>query len=83
MKTSKEQSQERVNSATNLERVTRFMDYGSPMNQLFVIESINRYAKQIIKNPKTVRKGMKNSPINSNAWIAAAAEWLRQNPEYK
>lgn len=60
---------------TNIERVTDYMQFGSPMKQAFVIEAISRYAKEIADNQKAVLEGMKHSLISPQAWITCAKEW--------
>lgn len=60
---------------TNVEKVTEFMEFGSSIRQAFVMEAINRYAKEVVNNAPQIREGMKHSFISPDAWIAAAAEW--------
>ena len=69
--------QERERDATNLEVVTEYMEFGSPLKQGFVIEALTRYAKQVTSNPDAVRKGMKDAFINAEAWIQCAEEWMK------
>ena len=57
---------------TNAQFVTRMMEVGSPMNQLFVLDALDKWSKYIIKNRKVVLKQMKNSFIHGPSWIRAA-----------
>lgn len=65
---------------TNVEKVTDFMEFGNPMKQVFVIEAISRYAKEVQNNRVTLKTQMKDSLIHPDAWIACADEWVKQNP---
>jgi hypothetical protein len=68
--------QPRTPEKTNLEVVTEFMEWGSALNQAFVIEALTRYAKQITSNPDEVRKAMANSPLHPESWIKCASDWM-------
>ncbi len=65
---------------TNVERVTEFMNFGSPLNQIFIMESVRRHVEDILLNADAVRAAMKDSFINADAWIQCAQEWKKQNP---
>ena len=57
---------------TNIERVTEFMEYGSPLRQGFVIEAITRYADQVAAADQ---QGFnKNAFISFEAWQQVAKE---------
>ena len=60
---------------TNVEKVTEFMEFGSPLNQAFVMEACNRYSAELLKDMNAVRKSMKNSFINADAWLDCAQNW--------
>ena len=64
---------------TNVEIVEMFMTHGSPMNQMFVIEAINRYAEQLIKNKEQVIKEMNSSWINGQSWVGCAEQWINHD----
>ena len=65
---------------TNVERINDFMEYGSPLNQAFVIHAMRTIAEAVVKDKKALKASMKDHPINPEAWIACAEEWLKQNP---
>ena len=50
-----------------------------PVNQVFVIEAISRYATSIVENEVALRKSMENSIIHPDAWINAAKDWIEIN----
>ena len=52
------------------------MNYGSPMNQAFLLEALRRYAKEVVENKEALREAMKNSMIHPDAWISSAESWL-------
>lgn len=64
------------NKTSNTDVVEFYMTFGSPMNQLFVMEAIQRYAKDVVKHQEGLRESMKNHPIEPNAWIESAEVWL-------
>jgi hypothetical protein len=64
----------RNKNKTNIDNVVEFMKK-SPINQMFIIESLNRYSKQCIDNQNSMISGMENSMINGYSWIGAAKEW--------
>lgn len=56
---------------TNIERVTDFMQWGSPLRQAFVIEAITRYADQVAAaSPEQLANGF----ISGEAWQQVAQE---------
>ena len=65
---------------TNVERINDFMEYGSPLNQAFVIHAVRTTAEAVVKDKKALKAAMKDHPINPEAWIACAEAWLKQNP---
>lgn len=65
---------------TNVERINDFMEYGSPLNQAFVIYAVRTIAEAVVKDKKALKAAMKDHPINPEAWIACAEAWLKQNP---
>lgn len=60
---------------TNLEIVTDFMEWGSHLNQAFVVEALGRYAKEIRANREEVIRKMKDSPIHPESWVKCADDW--------
>jgi len=56
---------------TNIERVTEYMEWGSPLRQAFVIEAITRYADQVAAaNPDQFQNGF----VSFEAWQQVARE---------
>jgi hypothetical protein len=70
---------------TNLERVTQFMEYGSPMNQMFVMTALIKMVEATLADPEGLKSKMEENEsakfISPEAWIACAAEFKKQNPE--
>jgi hypothetical protein len=61
---------------SNIELITKFLEFGSPMNQIFVIEAISRYAKLVIDQQDELRVSMKDHLIHPEAWIQSAKDFL-------
>lgn len=59
---------------SNVEIVTDFMQFGSPLKQVFVIAALDRYTKEV-KAREAEIKADKNSLINGAAWVACAYDW--------
>jgi hypothetical protein len=70
-----------MENKTNTQRVTEYMDFGSPLKQAFVIEAISRYANEVVKNQKEIHSGMKHSFVSPDAWIACAKDWQATEPK--
>ena len=66
---------------TNVERLTKYMEFGSPLNQAFVIHALNQMAKMTIDNKETVKEQMKGSFVDPDAWIQCATEWQKTSSE--
>jgi hypothetical protein len=63
---------------SNVEQVTEYMEFGSALNQAFVMEALDRYAKQVVEAKDKVIESMKNSFISGEAWVQSAENWLKQ-----
>tara|TARA_B100001939_G_C16824860_1_gene566005 strand:- start:731 stop:940 length:210 start_codon:yes stop_codon:yes gene_type:complete len=59
---------------TNIEKVTEYMQQ-SPLNQVFVIQAVGMYAKQISNDKKEIIKQMEKSIIDGQAWVNCANDW--------
>ena len=59
----------------NTEFVTQFMTWGSPMNQVWLMEAASKYAEQLVENEAEVLKGMEGGFIHGPAWIECAKKW--------
>tara|TARA_R110000868_G_scaffold243770_6_gene499817 strand:- start:2650 stop:2886 length:237 start_codon:yes stop_codon:yes gene_type:complete len=62
---------------TNVERITEYMEFGSPMNQVFLINAINVMSEKVIADKKKLQISMKDHIISPDAWIACAEEWMK------
>ena len=63
---------------TNTQIVNSYIKQ-SPINQVFLIEAINRYAKQITENREEVIKMMESGFISGECWVEAAESWIKHN----
>ena len=65
---------------TNVKLVKKYMTWGSPINQMFLIDAISKMATTIVKDPTKVRKQFHESGaeswINPDVWIQSAQDWL-------
>ena len=61
---------------TNIEKVTEYMEQ-SPLNQVFVMEALDMYAKQISSDKAETIKQMEKSIIHPEARITCAEEWTK------
>lgn len=62
---------------TNVELVTKYMEWGSPMNQLFVIDALRKHAELVVEKQDELRETMKDSFIHPEAWIQSAKDWIQ------
>jgi len=62
---------------TNIERVTEFMEFGSPLNQVFVMEALRSYSEKVIAQQNELRTKMKNGFVEPEAWIQCASQWQK------
>lgn len=62
---------------TNVELVTQYMEFSrtGALTQCFVIEALDKWSAITLNNQDKLRVSMRDSMINPEAWIAAAAEW--------
>lgn len=66
---------------TNIEKITNFLEYGSSLNQAFVIEACSRYANELLADANETRRLMAGSFINPDVWLSCASNWkLRCEP---
>ena len=65
---------QRPQQKTNVEKVTQFMEYGSPLNQAFVMAALDHYTNHV-KQHEAELKANQNSFINGSAWVACAYDW--------
>ena len=62
------------NMKTNIEKVTEYMEQ-SPLNQVFVMQAIDMYAKQVSDDKEETIKQMEKSIIDGQAWVNCANDW--------
>ena len=67
-----------IKSLSNVDVVKQIMSTGSPLNQVFVLECLDKWSSYIINNEEKVRKQMENHMIHPDAWIACA-QHVRDN----
>ena len=65
---------------SNVERVTHYMEFSSPLNQAFVIEALTHYARRVVTQQDRIRRGMQGGFVSGDAWIQCATEWIAQLP---
>ena len=65
----------------NVTFVNDFMNWGSPLNQIFVMDAVNKLAKSVVAQKKQLPEMMKDSFVSANAWIQCAEKWLRDYEE--
>jgi hypothetical protein len=66
---------------SNTEFVNHFMSFGSPMNQLFVMDAIGKLSKMVIESKDQLMISMDNGFITPQSWIKAAEDWRKQYAE--
>ena len=57
---------------TNVQLVKKIMETGSPLNQMFVIDALDKWSSHILDNQEKIRKQMENHMIHPDAWIGCA-----------
>jgi hypothetical protein len=60
---------------SNSDLVNQYIDWGSPINQMFLFDAMGKLSKSVIKHQDELRVSMKNSFVCPEAWIEAAKEW--------
>jgi len=63
---------------TNTQTINSYLKE-HPINQVFLIEAVNRYAKQITENKESVIKSMESSFVSGECWVEAAESWIKHN----
>ncbi len=58
----------------NVDLINEFIQYGSPMNQVFAIQALEYYAKYVRDNQDLIRVDV-GAFINPDAWIECANRW--------
>ena len=65
----------RKKQITNLSFVQEFMNYGSPLNQVFVMDAIGKLAEAVIQQQDKLRDQMAGGFVHPEAWIKCAKDW--------
>lgn len=65
----------RKKQVTNLSFVQEFMNYGSPLNQVFVMDAIGKLAEAVIQQQDKLREQMAGGFVHPEAWIKCAKDW--------
>jgi tRNA G37 N-methylase TrmD len=66
----------------NVEMLTQFMNYGSELNQIFVIDAVTRLAELVVENEEQTLKHMEGGLIHGPAWVQCAKDFLKQSEEF-
>ncbi len=53
------------------------MEYGSPMNQLFLFDALTKFSKMVVEQKDELRKEMRSGFIDPEAWIQSAEDFLK------
>jgi len=68
---------------TNIKLVKNYMEWGSPMNQMFLIDAISKQATRIVEVPEKVKRQFHEAGtdkwLSPDAWIQSAQDWLDCN----
>lgn len=64
--------------STNVEFLTHYMEWGSPLNQVFVMDAIGKLVDKIIENEAEVLKSMEGSFVYGPAWVKCAKDYKEQ-----
>lgn len=67
---------------TNVDRIVKYANFGSPLNQIFLIDALVKVSQAVVAHQDEVRENMKAAPVNPEAWIECAKEALKQFEEY-
>ena len=66
----------------NVEFITQYMEFGSPLNQAFVHDCLSKFAKRIVDEEEEVLKSMEGSMIHGPSWVQCAKDYLKQSDEF-
>jgi len=56
----------------NVEFVEHMMSMGSPMNQIFILDALDKWSRHIIKNEAEVLETFKNTMFHGPSWVESA-----------
>jgi hypothetical protein len=61
---------------SNIDKINEYVQNGSPLRQVFLIDALIKVSKAVTENQEEVRKNMANSPIHPDGWIQCATDAL-------
>jgi hypothetical protein len=65
----------------NVKFVHDYMNWGSPLNQIFVMQAINQFAEKVFQQQDQLREDMKDGFVHPEAWIKCALDWKKEYEE--
>ncbi len=65
----------------NVKFLNDFMQWGSPLNQIFVMDAIGKLANMVIDQQDQLRIDMKDNFVHPESWIQCAKDWKRDYDE--
>ena len=65
----------------NVKFLTDFMEWGSPLNQIFIMDAVGKLAKNVIDQQDRLRIDMKDNFVHPEAWIRCALDWKKEYDE--
>jgi hypothetical protein len=68
---------------SNIDKINDYVTNGSPLRQVFLIDSLLKVSNAILAHESEMRENMKNSPINPDAWIECAKDAIKHWGELK
>jgi hypothetical protein len=76
---SNDRNNPRPRQKTNSEKVTEYLELGSPVRQALMMDAMQKQTQQILDHKDELRQSMRYSFINPDAWIQAAEDWQKLN----
>ena len=67
---------------SNIEMLVDYMEWGSPMNQMFVIDAVSKQAKLVVDNEEQVLKDMEDGFIYGPSWVRAAKDFIEASDKF-
>tara|TARA_R110000868_G_scaffold103681_10_gene285367 strand:+ start:314 stop:583 length:270 start_codon:yes stop_codon:yes gene_type:complete len=62
---------------TNSEAINHYINFGSALNQVFLIDAVLKVSREVIKSKDEVKELMKGSFIHPDAWINCAEQAIK------
>lgn len=67
---------------TNVDMITDFMERGSALNQMFVVDAVVKLAELILENKEEVLKRMEGGFVHGPAWVKCAEDFLEHSNKF-